>query len=546
MTHTPTRASLQTPLETARLRDQPELGAALHATLLQGWTQAATSLRMTPEVAALFPQLGAAASLWEGRAGTATSEAPRRALRCGVVFSGGPAAGGHNVVWGLWKALQSWHPDSALIGFENGPGGILKGQSHLLTEHQILEVRNQGGFDLLGSGRTKIETPEQLDQALTVCNHLHLDGLVIIGGDDSNTNAALLAERALQRGQTFSVVGVPKTIDGDLRSADQPISFGFDTATKVYSELIGNIARDARSSRKYTHFIKLMGRSASHVTLECALQTQPNLALIGEELAASTTTLPQVVEMIVDWFTTRQVAGTPYGVILVPEGLIEFLTDVGALVRALNRLLVQPGLGEEQIARQLPPQEAALWQQLPKEVRGPLLAQRDPHGNVPLSAFETERLLALLVERELRERGIEGFSPAFHFLGYEGRCALPTEFDATYCYGLGWLAGAQIAHGLTGTLTAIRNPIQAPADWVPVALPLVRLMDVEERNGKQKPVITKALVELSGGAFQSFARQRSLWAETDSFRQPGPVQYFGGRELTWRPPMTLLAEELRA
>jgi pyrophosphate--fructose-6-phosphate 1-phosphotransferase len=546
MTDTPTRSSLQTPLETARLHDQPVLGQRLQATLQQGWAQAPSSLKLAPEVAELFPQLGRTSMSWEGNEGKDASQPATAPLRCGVVFSGGPAAGGHNVIWGLWQSLKTWHPESALIGFENGPGGILKRQCRELTETQISEVRNQGGFDLLGSGRTKIETTEQLDQALSTCSHLRLDGLVIIGGDDSNTNAALLAERALHKGQILSVVGVPKTIDGDLRSQDQPISFGFDTATKVYSELIGNIARDARSSRKYTHFIKLMGRSASHVTLECALQTQPNLALIGEELAASQTTLSQVVEKIVDWFIGRQAAGQPYGVILVPEGCIEFLADVGALVRALNRLLAQQGPQEDQIAALLPPQEASIWKQLPGEVRGPLLAKRDPHGNVPLSALETERLLALLVERALQQKGIEGFSPAFHFLGYEGRCALPTEFDATYCYGLGWLAGAQIAHGLTGTLTAIRNPAEAPEEWAPVALPLVRLMEIEERNGKQKPVITKSLVSLSGAAFQTFAGQRRLWAETDSFRQPGPIQYYGGRELTWRPPMTLLAEEFRA
>jgi pyrophosphate--fructose-6-phosphate 1-phosphotransferase len=530
-------APQRSPLEIARLAYTPELSHDLHQALLHGWAPCHCSLPLEPSIAQAFPAISQKQA-YQAQA-TVSASPPKRPLRCGVVFSGGPAAGGHNVLWGLLAALQQWHPDSRLIGFLAGPSGILENKTRELSPDVLRAYHNQGGFDCLGSGRTKIETPEQLDAALDTCQSLHLDGLVIIGGDDSNTNAAVLAERALARSQPLCVVGTPKTIDGDLRNPYQPISFGFDTATKVYSEAIGNIARDAVSSRKYTHFVKLMGRSASHVTLECALQTHPNLCFIGEEIQARRIALPQIVENIVDWFISRKASGKPYGVILVPEGLVEFLTDVGALLQALNRVLGQQQVQEETLAAALPAEQATLWNSLPAEVRGPLLAQRDPHGNVPLSAFETEKLLALLVAKRLNERGVEGFSPVLHFLGYEGRCALPTNFDASYCFALGWAAAAQVAHGLSGFLTSIVNPQDPCSSWRPMAIPLARLIHLEERKGKMKPVIAKYLVDLKGRSFLNLQKHRAEWAQNDSFRQPGPVQFFGERQLTWQPPLML-------
>jgi pyrophosphate--fructose-6-phosphate 1-phosphotransferase len=534
----------RSPLESARLAFQPTLSPLLRDCLELGWSPTRSNQDLDPELVPLFPHLESQPPL---QAAASPAHQQRRAIRCGVVFSGGPAAGGHNVLWGLFQALQTWHPGSVLIGFLNGPDGILRNCTRILDQPQIDQFRNQGGFDCLGSGRTKIETPEQLQQALDTCQQLALDGLVIIGGDDSNTNAAILAEYALAKGVALRCIGVPKTIDGDLRSADQPISFGFDTATKTYSEAIGNIARDAASARKYTHFIKLMGRSASHITLECALQTQPNLALIGEECLAQGTSLAQIVEKIVDWFIQRQAAGQPYGVILVPEGLVEFLVDVRSLLQRLNQVLTEGGDDRpEAISTRLPEAEQRLWQSLPEAVRAPLLGKRDPHGNIPLSAFETEKLLAALVGQELTRRGVPDFSPVFHFLGYEGRCGLPTDFDATLCYGLGWGAGALVAREQTGLLIGIRNPQDLPSCWTPVAIPLARLLHLEQRSGKRKPVIAKALVDLKGMAFERFARERQTWAQTDSFRQPGPVQFFGPESLIWRVPLTLESEPSRS
>lgn len=417
------------------------------------------------------------------------------ALKVGVVFSGGQASGGHNVVAAIYDAVG----DGEVIGFLGGPSGIVEGKSKRIGK-EIEGYRNQGGFDLLGSGRTKIETAEQLEASRETCERLGLDGLVVVGGDDSNTNAAILAEYFLEKGCGTRVIGVPKTIDGDLRGEGIEISFGFDTACKTYSEIIGNIARDAISAKKYYHFIKLMGRSASHITLECARATRPNLALIGEERKG----LETIVTEIADLICRRKEAGKEYGVILVPEGLIEFIPE-GKLPEKIQKLLVD----------------------------------RDPHGNVQLSSIQTEQLLIDLVTEEMKSRGGK-FSAQGHFLGYEGRACMPTNFDANYCYALGLLAALCVREGLTGMICAIQNLKRPAEEWELKAVPIVNLIHFEMRKGKEKPVIQKALVDIKQGPFVYFSRHRKAWEIEDHYRYPGPIQFFGDRELTDSIPITLM------
>lgn len=436
--------------------------------------------------------------------------APLRKLRIGVVFSGGQAAGGHNVISGLWDALQTGDAQSELFGFLGGPSGIVEGRYRKLTHADIDAVRNMGGFDLLGSGRTKIETKEQMEQALHVCNTLALDGCVIIGGDDSNTNAAILANYFLENSCKTKVVGVPKTIDGDLQSPDIPISFGFDSACKVYAEMIGNIARDALSSKKYYHFIKLMGRSASHIALECALLTHPNLTLIGEEKKS----LGEYVQEIVDLIVTRNQQGKDFGVILIPEGLIEFIPDI-----------------QEWIPR------------FPEKVQKQLLLERDPHGNIAVSQIETESLLLHFVEQELKKRtDYRGkFSPLTHFFGYEGRSCYPSNFDANYCYSLGILSCLAIRDGVTGMIASIQNLHKKVDAWHMKMVPITHLMHWEERKGKKKLVIQKTLVDLQGPVFAHFASYLDAWRLGDHYLDPGPMQFFGPSEVTDTAPRTLSA-----
>lgn len=455
-------------------------------------------------------------------------------LVIGVVLSGGQAPGGHNVITGLFDALKRLNPHSRLIGFLNGPGGILKNQTRELTSDILANYRNQGGFDLIGSDRTKIETPEQFAQAADTVQKLDLDGLVIIGGDDSNTNAAFLAEYFLQRGIKTSVIGVPKTIDGDLKNDYIEVSFGFDTAAKTYSEIIGNIARDTLSAKKAYYFIKLMGRSASHITLECALQTHANYTLIGEELAKQKMTLQQVTNQLADIVVQRSQAGKDYGIFLIPEGIIEFIPEFKVLISELNRLVAE---GKTDPQNQLSKESKACWELLPERIQEQLLLDRDPHGNVQVSKIETERLLIDLVAKELSKRKTDGsykgkFSAQPHFCGYEGRSCYPSNFDADYCYALGFTAAALLSQKATGYIVCLSDLIKPPKDWRPGGIPLVQMMAFEERHGKPKAVLAKALVELEGKPFQEFVKLRANWILEDDYQFPGPIHFFGPDDLT--------------
>jgi pyrophosphate--fructose-6-phosphate 1-phosphotransferase len=462
--------------------------------------------------------------------GAAGEAHPTTPLRVGVVFSGGQAAGGHNVISGLFDALKRFSADGRLFGFLGGPAGVVSGASKELTQEEIAPYRNQGGFDLIGSGRTKIETEEQLQGACAAIRQLQLDGLVIIGGDDSNTNAALLAEYFLRVACQTTVVGVPKTIDGDLRNPFAEISFGFDTACKTYAEMIGNIARDALSAKKYTHFIKLMGRTASHIALECALATHPNCTLIGEEVAAKKLTLSQITADLADLICKRAERGKHFGVILLPEGLIEFIPEVGALIQELNR----SGGSTETLSSEA----SACFHSLPPPIQQQLLLDRDPHGNVQVSRIETERLLIDTVTRELAKRRV-ACSPVPHFFGYEGRAGFPSNFDAHYCYALGHAAALLLRERATGYLAAVRHLARPLTEWAVCGVPLTALMHLEVRRGKEKPVIRKALVDLESVAFKEFASSREKWALEDDYRFPGPIQFAGDPSLTDRPPLTL-------
>lgn len=465
-------------------------------------------------------------------------------LRVGVVLSGGQAAGGHNVITGLFDALQALCPSTKLYGFLGGPSGIVENQTVEITRESIAPYRNQGGFDMIGSGRTKIETPEQLKASLQAANDLHLDGLVVIGGDDSNTNAALLAEYFLENGCDTSVIGVPKTIDGDLKNEHIATSFGFDTAAKTYSEMIGNIERDAGSAKKYYHFIKLMGRSASHITLECALATHPNLALIGEEVASENRTLREITNQVADLIEQRAKAGKHYGVILVPEGLIEFIPEMKQLIAELNQLAGEESeLTAAAAMDKLSSEAKQSFASLPPSIQEQLLLDRDPHGNVQVSMIETEKLLMAAAKEELNRRGFQGkFNAQNHFFGYEGRAGFPSSFDTHYCYSLGYTAALLIDEGLTGYMTAIGNLDRTVENWTCSGLPITMLMNMEVRKGKEKPVIQKALVDLNGKAFQFFKEHRRHWAHEDHYRYPGPIQFFGEKELVDSIPLTLVLE----
>lgn len=488
-----------------------------------------TAVKHSEQIHSLFPKTYGR-PLVKAKLGEAKKGRP---LRVGVVLSGGQAAGGHNVIIGLLDALLALNPKSTLIGFLGGPSGIVEGKSKELTREVVAPYRNQGGFDLIGSGRTKIETPEQLAAALKTAQTL--DALVVIGGDDSNTNAAVLAEYFLAHGCKTCVVGVPKTIDGDLKNRYIASSFGFDTACKTYAELIGNIARDAKSAKKYTHFIKLMGRSASHIALECALATRPNLTLIGEEVAEKKMTLAQVTASIADVIEKRAEKGLNYGVVLIPEGIIEFIPEVGALISALSR----PG---SEVAN-LPKDLRAVFDSIPEDIQKQLLLDRDPHGNVQVSMIETEKLLMHTVEQELKKRNFKGkFAAQNHFFGYEGRAGLPTNFDTHYCTALGTVAALLADEGMTGYMTCVGNLHLPVETWTASGLPITMLMNMEERKGKQKPVIQKALVDLNGPAFAAFQRERKEWAENDHYRYPGPIQFFGAPEISDAPPLTMQLE----
>ena len=502
-----------------------------------------------PKIQERFPLISAFPVL---RAGKGSRQRASKPLNIGVVFSGGQAAGGHNVISGLFDAMHSINPGAQLFGFLDGPSGIFSGNYRKLTQELIAPYRNQGGFDLIGSGRSKIETEEQFAASLDVVRSLKLDGLVIIGGDDSNTNAAFLAEYFLKNECPVKVIGVPKTIDGDLKNPFVDISFGFDTACKTYSELIGNIARDALSAKKYYHFIRLMGRSASHIALECALSTQPNLALIGEEIARDKMTLDQIVRSIADLISQRETLGKHYGIILVPEGLIEFIPEIGALIKELNALLVSSSaLSPDEARKKLTSASQICFSSLPDEIQKQLLLHRDPHGNVQVSLIETEKLLMQMVGKELSSRDAKtAFNPLSHFFGYEGRSGLPSNFDCNYCYTLGIAAALLIENGVTGCMCAVQNLALPPSEWEIAAVPLTSLMDMEMRKGKEKPVVQKALVDLNGQTFAHFAKHREEWAVDDLYQSPGPIQFFGPSQVCDNVPFTItpsfrLAEEQR-
>ncbi|CAH9059163.1 unnamed protein product [Cuscuta europaea] len=454
-------------------------------------------------------------------------------LKIGVVLSGGQAPGGHNVISGIFDYLQEHCKGSTLYGFKGGPAGIMKCKYVILTPEYIYPYRNQGGFDMICSGRDKIETPEQFKQAEETAKKLDLDGLVVIGGDDSNTNACLLAENFRSKNLKTRVIGCPKTIDGDLKCKEVPTSFGFDTACKIYAEMIGNVMVDARSTGKYYHFVRLMGRAASHITLECALQTHPNVTLIGEEVFAKKQTLKNVTDYIANVICKRAELGHNYGVILIPEGLIDFIPEVQQLIGELNEILAHDIVDDEGVwKRKLTPQCLELFELLPQAIQDQLLLERDPHGNVQVAKIETEKMLIQMVESELELRKSSGsynghFKGQSHFFGYEGRCGLPSNFDATYCYALGYGAGALLQSGKTGLISSVGNLAASVSDWTVGGTPLTALMDVERRHGKFKPVIKKAMVELDGAPFMKFASLREEWALKNRYINPGPIQFVG-------------------
>ncbi|XP_057954006.1 pyrophosphate--fructose 6-phosphate 1-phosphotransferase subunit beta-like [Malania oleifera] len=481
------------------------------------------------EIAKLFPNLfGQPSAMVVGGDGESG-----QSLKIGVVLSGGQAPGGHNVICGIFDYLQDRTKGSTMYGFRGGPAGIMKCKYVELTTDFIYPYRNQGGFDMICSGRDKIETPEQFKEAEETALKLDLDGLVVIGGDDSNTNACLLAENFRGKKLKTRVIGCPKTIDGDLKCKEVPTSFGFDTACKIYAEMIGNIMTDARSTGKYYHFVRLMGRAASHITLECALQTHPNIAIIGEEVAAGKQTLKNVTDYITGIICKRAEHGLNYGVILIPEGLIDFIPEVQQLISELNEILAHDVVDEEGVwKKKLRNQSHQLFEFLPQAIQEQLLLERDPHGNVQVAKIETEKMLIEMVETELEKRKQEGlyngqFKGQSHFFGYEGRCGLPTNFDANYCYALGYAAGALLQSGKTGLISSVGN-LNAPVeDWTVGGTALTSLMDVERRHGKFKPVIKKAMVELEGAPFKKFASMRDDWALHNRYISPGPTQFVG-------------------
>jgi pyrophosphate--fructose-6-phosphate 1-phosphotransferase len=492
------------------------------------------------------------------------------AINVGVILSGGQAPGGHNVIAGLYDGLKAMNPDSQLFGFLGGPSGLLEDEYLLLSDEVVDAYRNTGGFDMICSGRTKLETTEQFDAVAATCKRHDISALVVIGGDDSNTNACVLAQYMITTGAGIQVIGCPKTIDGDLKSEWVEVSFGFDTATKVYSELIGNILRDANSARKYWHFIKLMGRSASHIALECALQTHPTACIISEEVAAKQTTLKDIVLDIATMVRDRADSGMNFGIVLIPEGLIEFIPEMKKLIGELNELLAAnkeyfEGLRNDDdklqfVNSEISQSSSQAFSSLPLSIQLQLISDRDPHGNVQVSKIETEKLLIDMVDdllqkwnaaraSENRKRGAVRqekpikFSAQAHFFGYEGRCAAPSNFDADYCYSLGYTASALIGAGKTGYMASVRNVAADSSAWQAGGIPLTMMMNLERRHGEDKPVIRKALVDLEGRPFQEFASARAEWVKGNDFVYPGPIQYFGPSSVCDRTTLTLALEQ---
>ncbi len=540
-------------LQKARAAYQPKLPIVLTAPVKVVEGHATESVADQEAIKALFPNTY---GLPEIHFEKNPSPAPGKPLHVGVILSGGQAPGGHNVISGIFDGIKKINRDSRLFGFLMGPSGLVDHKYIELTAPIIDEYRNTGGFDIIGSGRTKLEKKEQFDKGLEILRQLGITALVIIGGDDSNTNAAVLAEYYKATGAGVQVIGCPKTIDGDLKNKQIETSFGFDTATKVYSEVIGNIQRDCNSAKKYWHFIKLMGRSASHIALECALQCQPNICLISEEIEEKNMSLDQIVDYIAGIVADRAADGNNFGTVLVPEGLIEFIPEYKKLIRELNELLGAnkdkvSAMDNEQLSEfilsNLDAANVAALRKLPESVARQLMLDRDPHGNVQVSLIETEKLLSELVAAKLAATpsfAANGgkFSSLHHFFGYEGRCADPSNFDADYCYSLGYNAAALINAGVTGYMSAVRNLVKPAVQWIPGGIPITMMMNIERRNAEDKPVIQKALVRLDGAPFQRFASQRDTWAHNTCYMYPGPIQYFGPAEVCDQPSMTLKYE----
>ena len=541
-------------LQAARAAYQPKLPKALKGSLTVKEGAATQSVADQQAIKELFPNTyGMPVLTFE----PCNDKVNYPAINVGVILSGGQAPGGHNVIAGLFDGIKAMNADCKLYGFLLGPGGLIDHKYMELTADIIDEYRNTGGFDIIGSGRTKLETVEQFDKGLQILNQLNIKALVIIGGDDSNTNACVLAEYYKQKNTGIQVIGCPKTIDGDLKNEMIETSFGFDTACKVYSEVIGNIQRDCNSAKKYWHFIKLMGRSASHIALECALQTQPNICIISEEVEAKGQTLNDIVDYIAGIVAARAADGNNFGTVLIPEGLIEFIPAMKKLIAELNDFLAVNGdefakvPQNEQIsfiASKLSKENAAIYTSLPEGVARQLSLDRDPHGNVQVSLIETEKLLSEMVGRRLAEMKKEGkyvgkFSPQHHFFGYEGRCAAPSNFDADYCYSLGYTAAALIGEGKTGYMSSVRNTTAPAEEWIAGGVPITMMMNMERRHGEMKPVIQKALVKLDGAPFKAFAAQREQWAMETAYVYPGPIQYFGPTEVCDQPTKTLQLEQ---
>ena len=547
------------PLQIARYQYAPKLPGMLRHGISEISVRnggATESVADQEKIKALFPNTyGKNEIIFEKGQNTSVA----RKLVVGVILSGGQAPGGHNVVCGLYDALKATNKENELYGFKGGPSGLLDDDFIVFGDEYIDQYRNTGGFDIIGSGRTKLETEEQFAIVVENCKKHGVNALVIIGGDDSNTNAAVLAEYCAAHNTGIQVIGCPKTIDGDLKNEDIECSFGFDTATKTYSEIIGNIQRDANSAKKYWHFVKVMGRSASHVALECALQCQPNICLIGEEVAAKKMSLAQIADYIADSVAKRAERGMNFGVAIIPEGIVEFVPEFSVLIAEINELLagskadafnalpdwaakyafIEAGLTKESMA---------VFALLPLNIQQQLFLERDPHGNVQVSLIESEKLFSALVAENLKARKAAGtyngkFSTHHHFLGYEGRCAFPSNFDADYCYSLGYNAAMLIQYGVTGYLSKVSN-LQAPAEeWVAGGMPITKMMNIERRHGHDKPVIRKALTELDGKPFQYFAAHRDEWAVETAFTYPGAIQYFGPAEVCDLTTRTLALEK---
>ncbi|WP_346670568.1 diphosphate--fructose-6-phosphate 1-phosphotransferase [Faecalicoccus acidiformans] len=547
------------PLQKARYEYSPKLPGMLRhgiAEICVKEGEPTQSVADQEKIQALFPNTyGKKEITFQKGENTST---PKKQV-VGVILSGGQAPGGHNVVCGLYDALKATNPDNELYGFKNGPSGLIDDDYLIFDDAYIDEYRNTGGFDIIGSGRTKLETEEQFKVAAEVCKKHGITAIVIIGGDDSNTNAAVLAEYFAAHNTGVQVIGCPKTIDGDLKNEDIECSFGFDTATKTYSELIGNIERDANSAKKYWHFIKVMGRSASHVALECALETQPNICLVSEEVAAKKMSLSQIADYIADSVEKRAAKGMNFGVAIIPEGVVEFVPEFSKLIAEINELLAGSKADEFNalptwkdkyafIENGLTKESMDVFAILPEGIQQQLFLERDPHGNVQVSLIESEKLFSALVADKLAERKEAGtykgkFNALHHFFGYEGRCAFPSNFDADYCYSLGYNAFMLIQYGYTGYLSKISNLSKPANEWVAGGMPITKMMNIERRHGEDKPVIKKALVELEGKPFKYFEAHREEWAENTCYVYPGAIQYYGPADVCDITTKTLALEQ---